>query len=682
MAFPVTLNGRTYTLADFEGLNYVEGFPAALEDFVTDAGAASTSATNAASSATAAASSATAAAASATSAAASLDAIEGFYLGAAANDPTTDLNGDALTAGDWYFNTGSDALKVYNGSTFITFSALTFDLVDDTTPQLGGNLDLNGNTVGGVDATELSILDGATVSTAELNLLDGSTANTVVNSKAVVYGSGGEIAATSYTGDGSALTGIDSSPTLTATASGALANGDTIIVNSDGTVSAVSGAAEAVGSETNFSGGVSNGAHIAAVYDTNSNKVVVAYQDTYSSNQGKGVVGTVSGTSISFGSTSTFESGGASQISIVFDPDTNQVIVCYADTDDSGKGKGCLGSVSGTSISWQSPVEFESGSVANTRTACTYDTSKDAIMVVYRDSGNSNYFSANWGVVSGTTLTFYTPRVVTSEACSEFSAAYIPDNNASLVVFKNPSADGKVYRGTGIPDGTNSRWSWGPQVTFESGTVDHPRIASIGSSKAVCAWMEDNNNGVASVFSVSGGTVTIGTELKFDTTGNSGTFTDSGITYDTNAGKVVITYDNNDVGKVVALEVSGTTLLSATPFDFESNEVQYTAPVYDPDTQKVIINYQLGSGVGESRVYTTPSTNLTSENYIGISNGAYSDTATATIQLIGSVDDAQSGLTAGQSYYVLNDGSLSTTAAQPSVFAGTAVSATKIIVKG
>ena len=143
--------------------------------------------------------------------------------------------------------------------------------------------------------------------------------------------------------------------------------------------------------------------------------------------------------------------------------------------------------------------------------------------------------------------------------------------------------------------------------------------------------MEDNNNGVASVFSVSGGTVTIGTELKFDTTGNSGTFTDSGITYDTNAGKVVITYDNNDVGKVVALEVSGTTLLSATPFDFESNEGQYTAPVYDPDTQKVIINYQLGSGVGESRVYTTPSTNLTSENYIGISNGAYSDTATATL---------------------------------------------------
>src|SRR6056297_747793 len=38
MAFPVTINGRTYTLDDFEGTNYVDGFPDALEDFVTQAG--------------------------------------------------------------------------------------------------------------------------------------------------------------------------------------------------------------------------------------------------------------------------------------------------------------------------------------------------------------------------------------------------------------------------------------------------------------------------------------------------------------------------------------------------------------------------------------------------------------------------------------------------------------------
>jgi hypothetical protein len=56
-------------------------------------------------------------------------------------------------------------------------------------------LTLNGTNVT-ADANELNKLDGVTSTTAELNLLDGSVANTVVNSKAVVYGSSGEVQAT------------------------------------------------------------------------------------------------------------------------------------------------------------------------------------------------------------------------------------------------------------------------------------------------------------------------------------------------------------------------------------------------------------------------------------------------------------------------------------------------------
>jgi 2-methylaconitate cis-trans-isomerase PrpF len=51
----------------------------------------------------------------------------------------------------------------------------TKNLVQDTTPQLGGNLDLQAHNIEGVDATEIAILDGATVTTAELNILDGVT---------------------------------------------------------------------------------------------------------------------------------------------------------------------------------------------------------------------------------------------------------------------------------------------------------------------------------------------------------------------------------------------------------------------------------------------------------------------------------------------------------------------------
>ena len=110
----------------------------------TSASAASTSATNAATSATNAASSATSAASAQTAAEAARDAIRQFYLGAQASNPTVDGNGDPVTAGDWYFNTGDNTTRIYDGSAWNTISP---DLVGDTTPQLGGNLDVNGNSI-------------------------------------------------------------------------------------------------------------------------------------------------------------------------------------------------------------------------------------------------------------------------------------------------------------------------------------------------------------------------------------------------------------------------------------------------------------------------------------------------------------------------------------------------------
>jgi len=53
----------------------------------------------------------------------------------------------------------------------------------------------------------------------------------------------------------------------------------------------------------------------------------------------------------------------------------------------------------------------------------------------------------------------------------------------------------------------------------------------------------------------------------------------------------------------------------------------------------------------------------------------------ASIDIIGSVSDNQGGLTAGQQYFVQTDGTIGTTAATPSVLAGTAISATELLVK-
>ena len=117
----------------------------------TSASNASTSESNAASSASSASTSATNAATSATAAQtaqtaaeAAKEAIDGLYLGTASSNPTVDGNGDAVTVGDWYFNTSDNTTRIYDGSGWNTINP---DLVGDTSPQLGGNLASNGNDV-------------------------------------------------------------------------------------------------------------------------------------------------------------------------------------------------------------------------------------------------------------------------------------------------------------------------------------------------------------------------------------------------------------------------------------------------------------------------------------------------------------------------------------------------------
>jgi hypothetical protein len=80
---------------------------------------------------------------------AAADNFDDVYLGSKTTDPTLDNDGDALTAGDLYYNSVGTVLKYYTGSAWvsITSGGIT-DLVQDTTPQLGGMLDVNGQSIG------------------------------------------------------------------------------------------------------------------------------------------------------------------------------------------------------------------------------------------------------------------------------------------------------------------------------------------------------------------------------------------------------------------------------------------------------------------------------------------------------------------------------------------------------
>jgi hypothetical protein len=159
------------------------------------------------------------------------------------------------------------------------------------------------------------------------------------------------------------------------------------------------------------------------------------------------------------------------------------------------------------------------------------------------------------------------------------------------------------------------------------------------------------------------------------------------ITFDTGAAGAVICYRENqttDTGRAIVGTVSGTSISFGTFVVFESGSTSEIAATFDSVAGKVVVAYaDIGNtSFGTASVVTTSTTTLTSENFLGFAAHTYADTQSALVNSTCTVDRNQTGLTAGQTYYVQNDGSLGTTAADPSVVAGTAISSTEIIVKG
>jgi hypothetical protein len=151
----------------------------------SSAGSAATATTKASE----AASSATASAASAAAAAASADAFDDTYLGAKSSDPSTDNDGDALNAGDLYFNTASNEMKVYNGSAWqvtavstdglLAASSNLSDVASASTSRANLGLTI-GSDVQAFDSTIVVDADiGSTVQGFDADTLKADTADTL-----------------------------------------------------------------------------------------------------------------------------------------------------------------------------------------------------------------------------------------------------------------------------------------------------------------------------------------------------------------------------------------------------------------------------------------------------------------------------------------------------------------------
>ncbi len=417
-------------------------------------------------------------------------------------------------------------------------------------------------------------------------------------------------------------------------------------------------------------------AYQAATFDSTNNKVVIGYRDYGNSNYGTAVVATVTGTTISYGSPSVFESGTTDYIVATFDSNAGKVVFVYQDGSNSSFATAVVGTVSGTSISFGTPVVFESSNSQNF--GITFDSTNNKVVIAMRDSsgpgGDEQRGRAIVGTVSGTSISFGSATNFLADNTNAVSIAY--DTTAQKVVISFQDS-GSSNRGTAIV-GTVS----GTSISF--GTAAQFELNEIASASAttydpvnnkVLISYRDSTSGVgkAVVGTLSGTNISFGTAATF-LSSNAVNITSA---YDTETGAVVITYKNNsdNYTYAVAATISGTSVTFSDILTVEnSNTTTDTASTYDTNANKSIATYKYNlASTSEGRAVVFK---VGVENRFPIADGA-----AASIDIIGSLSTNQGGLTAGQQYFVQTDGTIGTTADSPSVLAGTAISATELLVK-
>jgi len=458
-------------------------------------------------------------------------------------------------------------------------------------------------------------------------------------------------------------------------ADGGITSGKPVILTAAGKVTQVAAVAGSGGTPVLFD--TTNSSSIATTFDSNAGKVVIGYNVATTS--GSAIVGTVSGTSISYGSPVAFEAANTDNIAATFDSNSNKVVFAYRDRGNSNYGTAIVGTVSGTSISFGTAVVFESANSNNISSA--FDSNANKVVIAYRDQGGTNYGTAIVATVSGTSISFGTPVVF--ETANSWKTSTVFDTTANKVVISYSDVGNSQYGTAIVGTVSGTSISFGTAVVFEAAASGGISSTFDTVAEKVVIGYTDNGNsyyGTAIVGTVSGTAISFGTAVVFETA-NPGTLS---AVFDTSDGTVNIGYadqGNTGDGTVIVGTVSGTAISFGTAAVVSTGNVFYLSSVYDSTNNKVVLAYSDNtiSDDGYSVVFIPGSTNLTATNLLGIASAAILDTATGTINTWGSRNEVQTSLTIASDYYVQNDGTITTSSSGQLI--GEAITATQINIK-
>ena len=501
--------------------------------------------------------------------------------------------------------------------------------------------------------------------------------------------------------DGSSWSAIQGSGSLEAVASGSLSNGQTVILQSDGTVTGVAATSrtQSVGSKVNYSAEGGYSYINSAVYDPDNKKIIVFYYNTSDSNNSRYAVGTVSGTSISFNAGIAWNSSRMFYVSPIYDSDQQKIVIAYRNSSDSNRGYARAGSFDGTTITFGSEVAFTNSDEDAAWISGAYDSINQKILIAYENYQSATGYTGRAVVatVSGTSISFGTPKTYIPYRADETSVSYNPDEGKFVIASRTRTSELSPYPGYIVASTAEIKGSsfhlGGAFEAFDLGnggyTMGLSCIYDSSAKKHVIFFSTSNDNPVrtkAVVTTIEGTSLSFADPVNIDSDEETES---AAAAYDPNAKKIVVVYKDKTTfrehGTYVVGSIVGTAITFGTPSEFESAEYQELRATYDSDQERVVVTFRDSdnSNNGAARVFQNAfsGSNVTEGNFIGFSDAAYSDGDTAKVQLVSTIDDAQSGLTAGSKHYVQNDGSLGTTADDPSVIAGTAVSGTEILIK-
>ena len=520
------------------------------------------------------------------------------------------------------------------------------------------------------------------------------------------YGTSGQLLTSAGSGSAPTWSTVSSAPEVTGISSGAITAGQPIQLTTDGKLENVkyiytTNASTQNGGGQSIAGGMGDAYWATIAYDSNRNQFLYFWMATLVGGDPLYVTigtptGQQTGNNISMyrpnSSANKVHDGGTSGVPyrIAWSHTSQLGVALFRLTGNGIYAKAFTSD--GTNLTFGTHTLVCSSDSSDWGDISWDKTSDKFLVVVGKDASDSNYTNA-WVVShSGTTLTVNTKAQVRAATSRFVFLKYDPDNNRHLLCYSqeddNEKLCGRIITVSGTTPTINAETKES-NPDYYGMSVDY-----ISGGKFIIAYNRSNSCR-ARIVTISGTTVTFGTESS-EIDGMvqvNGTYRGNhGVTcsYDTLTGKVFVSYlyssgPSDNPYKVLTLNTSNNTISNigsrewirgSTTGEVNSIYVEYW----------MLHNYvaRTGTGGGDITYYTrttsSKSSNINAESFIGVANASYTDGQTATIRVSGSTQDNQVGLTTGQNYFVQEDGTLGLTAATPKVYAGTAVSQTKILV--